>query len=1277
MKLLIWGDLQLNDRPPHDRVNPKTNRSTRFDEGVAVAEGVVDAALAAGAEGMVMLGDLTEHKHPSPLESRAAAHLFTRMMDKSGFVWAIAGNHDGALFHQTSSSIEPLARMRQDQFKLYHEVEVDTELGMLAVPYIHGAGPDQIRVMIENAWTLAGVQPNKNYFGAIHYGGKGAVQGYNNMVVEKTDYLSPEQMLVRPLDHVFGGHIHKAQDFAFGSAHFWHPGSVVTQNRGERADGKTWILFDTVTRKVEVFPIKQSRRFVVVPYHPSLAVPPQETAPLWGPDDIVSLTGSYATGDYPSDTLAAAYKMGVPEPFSMDLDEVKVQRPERKASLIQVDTDGGLHAAIQSYVKEKYANHTGEANLVGPATAMAMDCIRDSGLQTYVPTLHPVEMTIKNLLTIRDLKHTFTPGEAVIITGENGKGKTNFLECMLWIQHGETSKGVQTLNVANRNSDDGMGEMIYEGSGPEGVERYRVTRSIKISKAGKASQKLRFDRWRNQVWEDLSDGGVKDVQRLIDALVGGSYQSVKTTAFKFQVAPQGNASNPFLSAHPSERKAILGEILGLAPLYQAHKTLDKQRQESSSALRDAESRLSGMVALGDDQDARAKKFETELAVAEAAALKAKADLEPAEMAETVVKLNSGQAKLAEGLIQAEIDKLPNSEAKVTAAQSSVDAHKKAYEASRELKVERFRADKASIEAAEKELAGLSAPDPAKVASLEIESEAAKKGHEEKRAAAAKLREELSGADATARSKTETTKTARDAAEAAAFALAQLPTASVLDEAQARELNVSAEAEVAEHDKEILALAGQVVGIQSSMRQLGLDALKLQAELEAFSGKDIDNCSRCGQKVNSAHIKKEIERINGELNLGAQQLVDLKTSEGQVQKDLGKLTVLKSALQAVIKDRNDALQAQAGAAEKLAAARSLAGATHATHEAAAAAEIEAGFEVERLKASLAAVEPLEAAAKTKALKLSVDLATWKAQGTTIGALQGKLEALRQQQGVNVAEGKAETEAYEKESARLIGELGQAQAAHVIAQAQADALRGQLAEARKLSETAAADLVKASVALQAAKGALESEEQKATAARDGLKAIEDQKKAVEEAKFELATMKQRAEIDILATQLLDPKTGLPAHLVDRYLPFLEDRINLYMEQMGKGYLVISFAPFEDDKDSLAIMVDDGQPGRKLEIRSYSGGEGERIEYSVKFSMADLVRQVRGVTFGLMCFDEPSGGLHAGGREALIRIIRERVTTYPVTLIITHDDTLIRSFDQRMEFVQGGAPAQLVAA
>jgi len=166
----------------------------------------------------------------------------------------------------------------------------------------------------------------------------------------------------------------------------------------------------------------------------------------------VQLQGEFESPDFPAETLEAAYKAGVPRPFSMDLSPVKSKRKARAGAALEISTEGGLQEALRSYVKEKYANNSGEANTVGAAAALAMEHIQEQGLRTYCPALRPDRLVIKNLLSIKDLKYEFQAGVPVLITGENGRGKTNFLEVLLWVITGETSKGIQLAGIVNRDA---------------------------------------------------------------------------------------------------------------------------------------------------------------------------------------------------------------------------------------------------------------------------------------------------------------------------------------------------------------------------------------------------------------------------------------------------------------------------------------------------------------------------------------------------------------------------------------------------------------------------------------------------------------------------------------------------------------------------------------------------------------------------------------------------------------------------------------------------------
>src|SRR5947207_1829632 len=97
----------------------------------------------------------------------------------------------------------------------------------------------------------------------------------------------------------------------------------------------------------------------------------------------------------------------------------------------------------------------------------------------------------------------------------------------------------------------------------------------------------------------MSDGGVDDVQLIINALVGGSYTTLKVTNFKFQNDPK-----EFINTEAKDRKAVIGELAGLEPITKAWKILDKRRLESARAHQDKEQQLAGMLAVGKDQEQR-------------------------------------------------------------------------------------------------------------------------------------------------------------------------------------------------------------------------------------------------------------------------------------------------------------------------------------------------------------------------------------------------------------------------------------------------------------------------------------------------------------------------------------------------------------------------------------------------------------------------------------------------------------------------------------------------
>lgn len=1282
MLLGIFGDTQINDHPPHDQVHKTTQRSTRFDEGIEVTEKVVDKMAEAGAQGILHLGDWTEHKDPTRLENLGIARILNRGFDKGLFWYGLAGNHDGSIFEQTSSSIEHFGLLRRDQMRFYHRPEVDTELGMLAVPYLHGLTAEQVKHQVDLAFErarLTGWKPKGPLFGAFHYGAKGATAGFDNREIQG-DYLPHDVILAEPLDHAFGGHIHKAQDFEITApgkngvtkAHWWHPGSVVIQNIGERADGKQWILFDTATRKVIRQNIPQPRKFLVIPYSPALAKLPEEAAPQWGPNDIVQLQGEFSPGDHPADTMAQAFKLGVPMPFSLDLKQVKPQKSARAAAALEINTEGGMHEALQSYVRESFKNESGNANIIGPATQTVLDMLEESGLKTYAPIITPVEMELTDILTARKLRLVFKQGVAVIITGENGVGKSNSFEGFLWVQYGETSKGLSLAGVVNRNAMAGNGMVIYEGQGPEGPSRFRITRSVKLNKDLKAAQKLTLDRWDGKAWVSLSDGGVPEVQKLIDQLLGGSFQSVKTTAFSFQETKL-KTWDSFLSAHPTERKAILGEVLGLTPLYLAHKELDKRRLATGREFQTAKDNLAGRLAVAEDQEKRVAELQQQLATAEAEVARIEKELPGMDETVRLATLQDSGSKAELAAARTALEGLPNTAAKVSAAKAALQGYKDTQAKAQSDKLAALDTLKAEIVKLQAELAQLQAPTPEAIQAMETTLASTKAELATQQARNLAAQGALQGAQAALTAAKETAKKAKEELGKTSVKLAALPAIVIPDPAAL----AAAEAEVQAADQKIQELTAASATATAAITSLQEKLELLAARRAEFNGKDIGNCSRCGHAIDSAHIEKELSDIAKDEAAAQNELGQVMSGKGLVSTELGQVLLAKGSATARVEDLKGKQQAAALAKQEMdqltatfneqTAALATANQDELTKtQAAAAAESDA--------AGIAG--PL-ASAKSHAdqQQLLVDQA--KAQAAAVAEKNGQLQAKKDQE----TKDRDDYSKFCKDTNERIQDLEQALATaqneDIQNQALADAMRSQVTLKETTANAAASALTTCMLKQSEMKGALTTATTAKTNATTALADIEAQKLANQEALLQLGMLEQKLQITETACKLVDPKTGLPAHLVDRYLPFLEDRMNFYMEQLGRATLSVAFTPFEDDKDSLAIMINDGKTGRAVEIRGYSGGQLGRVDWSLKFAMADLVRQVRGVTLGLMCCDEPTGGLDDAGITMLVSLLKQRVGTYPVTMIITHDEEMIRSFDQTIHFSESATGETLVAA
>jgi exonuclease SbcC len=229
----------------------------------------------------------------------------------------------------------------------------------------------------------------------------------------------------------------------------------------------------------------------------------------------------------------------------------------------------------------------------------------------------PVEIELENFLAYRRPPPLRLEGiHVACLAGPNGSGKSSLLDALTWALWGR----------ARATSDDAL---IHQGETEMRVvltfdqegRRYRVRRQRKAGKRG--ATLLEFQTWETEAgsWRSLSEAGIRETQRKIDALLRLEYETFINSAFLVQ-----GRADEFTTRRPAERKQILGKILGL----ERWEVYEGRARDRIGETRGAIQRLDGWMEEVEAELARRGEREREMAAAVAAADEAAAALEGAE-----------------------------------------------------------------------------------------------------------------------------------------------------------------------------------------------------------------------------------------------------------------------------------------------------------------------------------------------------------------------------------------------------------------------------------------------------------------------------------------------------------------------------------------------------------------------------------------------------------------------------------------------------------------------
>jgi exonuclease SbcC len=230
----------------------------------------------------------------------------------------------------------------------------------------------------------------------------------------------------------------------------------------------------------------------------------------------------------------------------------------------------------------------------------------------------PVEIDLHNFLAYRSPPALRLEGiHVACLAGPNGAGKSSLLDALTWaLWKKARSKGPDDQLV-----HQGQTEMRVAVTFDQEGRRYRVQRQHRAGK--RAASVLELQTWDETAgsWRSLSEAGIRETQVKIDSLLRLDYETFVNSAFLVQ----GHADE-FTTKTPSERKQVLGKILGLErwDVYEA------RARERIGETRAAMQRVEGWLAEVEAELERSAEYQQELAAAETAAEEARLTLEGAE-----------------------------------------------------------------------------------------------------------------------------------------------------------------------------------------------------------------------------------------------------------------------------------------------------------------------------------------------------------------------------------------------------------------------------------------------------------------------------------------------------------------------------------------------------------------------------------------------------------------------------------------------------------------------
>ena len=838
----------------------------------------------------------------------------------------------------------------------------------------------------------------------------------------------------------------------------------------------------------------------------------------------------------------------------------------------------------------------------------------------------PIKLTITGFLSYHDtVELDFTLFDLACISGPNGAGKSSLLDAFTWVLFGQARRRDESLINLHSNAAEVSLVFVYEAN------TYRVQRTL--PKGRTTSLEFQIREPSDGKWKVLTGATLRNTQELIEHTLRLDYETFVNASFFLQ-----GKADQFTQQKPSDRKRILGSILGLEVWETYRQRVNERRKRVESDITGLDGRTAEINAELSEEAARTERLETLQADLKHLAKARKAQELLLEHARKVDATLAEQRKLVNMLgrqLESAQQRLSELEARLATRQQECDDFARMVSKAAEIeagyaswlahRVELERWDEVAARFREHE-ARRQAP------RMEIEAERARLSQEiEQLRLTQKMIQSQDGSRAELESQISFFRQALEKAEQAVSQRsvldAELQTARQR-QADARAENPRLKAEMDQLKARIDQLS-QTEGAACPLCGRSLethDRLQLIEEI-ATQGREMGDRYRANQA-----FLKEADRKVSELEAQIESLSRADSERLNLTQTIARLAGQIETIQQKTEEWE-----QKGAPRLADVQETLNSETYATEARLLLASID-----DELKAI-----GYDAAAHDTSRKLEIAARTAEGEYRALESARAALQPLERE----ITEAQSQFESVTTEITHLQQEYDNSSANLAAAEAQAPDLEAAERSLHELLEQENSQRLEVGAAQQKVMVLkdLKVRLKDLTVQREGFARLVGQYKQLERA---------------------FGKDGVPALLIEQALPEIESRANNLLDRLSEGNMSVRFATQaqfkdkkrEDLKETLDILISDGAGTRDYEL--YSGGEAFRVNFAIRLALSELLAKRAGARLQTLVIDEGFGSQDAMGRQHLIEAINQVKQDFAKVLVITHIDELKDAFPNRIE-------------